>query len=496
MGSDVGQPLESDVGQPLWSDVRQPLWSPSIRAVKSESNKFEQFRCKKHVFNTLLDAVNDFYSSDEQYTLIIDGDPVLTNISPIYKIIDRAPNDWNAVVLADQLVDNLQDNLQDNIQGDYVPTMTMPSNDTAYILNRTGAEKIIHGNTATVNSYISTRINQSVNPFFSIILPVYNGINYIKQAVDSITNQAFTDFELIIVNDGSTDKTADYLDTLKSDPKIYVINQQNQKTANAINNGINRSSGRYITWSSHDNLLHPDFLLEYHKILNGSNIHFIYGGSIFFGTDNWLSNPGLLNSRQLFFGYPGIASFMWSADTIHKVGRFNANLHGIEDLDYVWRTIEYNPQIYAVKKMLYRFRMHNEQATYDFDRNNKWTALIRKMLELFVERNGDNLDNMIHSFYPYIDSCVNKQRAICIAFYELATKIVSEYRQVYRDVLYPLATVCLKKSYEYDNTFTDALNLLNHDKYGQKIELTNFVDIADEELFVVERELMKSHEFN
>jgi glycosyltransferase involved in cell wall biosynthesis len=344
-----------------------------------------------------------------------------------------------------------------------------------------------------------------MTPYFSIVLPVYNGLNYIDESINSVLNQTFTNFELIIVNDGSTDGTKQYLDTLithNKDPRIIIIHQENKKTASAINNGFSKSRGEYLTWTSHDNIMCNNFLSTYYDkiteiIKNNNKVHFIYSGCTYFGDYNWVSNKGLVNLRELFFDYPGIASFMWSKDTINKVGEFDPDLHGIEDLDYIWRTIEYNPQIYNIKQSLYLFRMHKEQATHDFNVNNKWNELTKKFLTKFVSRNIDDFN--IKSFYPYIDYCINKQRSYCIAFYDLGMWIIKDKRKVYRDNLLTFAQMCFKKSYEYDNSFEQANYIV--DILSKNINNINNINTytyleKDKELFNVERQYLKEHEFN
>ncbi|AYV82295.1 MAG: hypothetical protein Homavirus26_3 [Homavirus sp.] len=503
-------------------------FSPTIKIITTDTkcentlNVLKDFNCKKELLDNIHNlCINDFIS--EEYMLIVEDDITDELFRPtmsIYKIIDNAPQNWDIIVLSIEC-DLPTYNTLLNYPSDYILHMNINNinknlygTKKAYIINKKGVSKL---NTSYSNyntyiykypiftsetgsmqlkQYILSKVNNSYRPFFSIILPVYNGMNYIGHAIESVLTQEFTDFELIIVNDGSTDDTKKYLDNLNN-KKLYIIHQTNQRTANAINNGIKRSVGSYITWTSHDNILKHNFLSEYYNVLNmNKEVHFMYGGTIFFGTDNWNSNPGLLNPRELFFAYPGIASFMWRRDTVCKVGDFNADLHGIEDLDYVWRTIEYNSKIYSLKKLLYMFRMHNQQASYELSATNKWYGLNRKMLTLFVERNTNNFQ--ISSFYPYINECKNINRAYCIAYYELAMKIISDNRAVYREILHPFALMCLEKSYTYDNTFKDAINLFNMLNNNKNVLHKQLIitDITNEELFIVEKEHMKLHEYS
>ena len=93
---------------------------------------------------------------------------------------------------------------------------------------------------------------------FSIIMPVYNNEIYFPLAVASILQQDYTDFELIIVDDGSTDGTPELADAFAaSDRRIRVIHQKNQWIYASFNNGIRQASGDYIYIVNSDDRLMP-----------------------------------------------------------------------------------------------------------------------------------------------------------------------------------------------------------------------------------------------
>jgi glycosyltransferase involved in cell wall biosynthesis len=95
------------------------------------------------------------------------------------------------------------------------------------------------------------------SPPISVILPVYNGRKTIREAVSSILGQTFRDFEFIIINDGSTDETAEILASF-TDPRIRVLNQENRGFAASMNRGIMESRGRYIARMDADDVALPE----------------------------------------------------------------------------------------------------------------------------------------------------------------------------------------------------------------------------------------------
>jgi glycosyltransferase involved in cell wall biosynthesis len=86
-------------------------------------------------------------------------------------------------------------------------------------------------------------------------LPTYNHGDYIEGAIESILDQDFLNFELILINDGSTDATSEIIQVYRTDSRIRIIEQNNQGLPNALNTGFSLAKGDFYTWTSADNLL-------------------------------------------------------------------------------------------------------------------------------------------------------------------------------------------------------------------------------------------------
>ena len=93
-------------------------------------------------------------------------------------------------------------------------------------------------------------------PKFSIIVPVYNTEKYLKRCLDSIKSQSFKDYEVIIVNDGSTDNSSDII----SKYPYKIINQENLGLSRARNNGVKEASGDYLIFLDSDDYIEKDLL--------------------------------------------------------------------------------------------------------------------------------------------------------------------------------------------------------------------------------------------
>lgn len=98
-------------------------------------------------------------------------------------------------------------------------------------------------------------------PKISVVVPVYNAERYLKRCADSILSQTFRDFELILVNDGSTDLSGVICDSYaKADDRVRVIHKQNEGVSQARNDGIMRATGEYLAFSDSDDTVEPDWL--------------------------------------------------------------------------------------------------------------------------------------------------------------------------------------------------------------------------------------------
>lgn len=108
-------------------------------------------------------------------------------------------------------------------------------------------------------------------PRISVIMPAYNAEKYIEESVGSVLSQNYPNFELIIVNDGSTDRTLEVLAQF-TDPRIRVFSQENKGQSIAMNFGIRQSSGEFIKFLDADDLINSDHLLsQYNAIKDAPN---------------------------------------------------------------------------------------------------------------------------------------------------------------------------------------------------------------------------------
>ena len=106
-------------------------------------------------------------------------------------------------------------------------------------------------------------INSNENlSLVSVIMPVYNGAMYLNEAITSILGQTYSNFEFIIINDGSTDRSEEIILSFSDSRIVYVKNPENYRLIKTLNLGFSMAKGRYIARMDADDISHPDRLLK------------------------------------------------------------------------------------------------------------------------------------------------------------------------------------------------------------------------------------------
>ena len=230
-------------------------------------------------------------------------------------------------------------------------------------------------------------------PKVSVIIPCYNQGHFIDEAVDSVIAQTFQDFEIIIINDGSTDRFT--LEKLKNfdKPKTKVLHTSNQGLASARNNGINTALGEYILPLDADDRIAPNYLKDALSVFDaGKNIKVVYGRAEFFGNENgeWIIpeyNMPLMLKKNLIF-----CSALFRKKDFIRVGRYNSNMiHGWEDWDLWLRLICNEEEVVKLNKTVFYYRIHDTNSMVnkiESDTVKRYyleQQLIRNNLDLYLK---------------------------------------------------------------------------------------------------------------
>ena len=227
------------------------------------------------------------------------------------------------------------------------------------------------------------------NPKVSIILPTFNGQQFIWQAIESCLNQTYTNIELIIVNDASTDKTQNIIDKYASlDPRIRVVtNKVNRKLPASLNIGHRVSVGEFITWTSDDNLYHEDAIAKMlHFLQQNIGIMMTYCDYTIIDSCGNQIKKVVVPSYENLSEYNCIgACFLYHRIVYQKIGSFFNRVRLAEDYDY-WLRVASNFRMMPIHNDLYFYRTHENSLT-----SQEKNTLISLAKEISLMRNLSGL---------------------------------------------------------------------------------------------------------
>lgn len=199
----------------------------------------------------------------------------------------------------------------------------------------------------------------------SIVLPIYNGAKYMRQSIESVLEQGYTDFELIIVNDCSTDETAEIIEEYrKKDDRIKVIeNEVNLRLPQSLNIGLSKANGRYLTWTSDDNCYKVNALEDMYSYLTQNlEVGLVYSDmELINKNDQIIGHTSSLPNDIYVYNCIG-ACFLYRRECMEYIGEYNPSRFLVEDYDY-WIRISQRYQIGHISKKLYKYRYHENSLT-------------------------------------------------------------------------------------------------------------------------------------
>lgn len=202
----------------------------------------------------------------------------------------------------------------------------------------------------------------------SVVLPVYNGELFLAQAIESVLQQSYKEWELVIVDDCSTDNTPQIIDSYrKKDARIKVIhNHKNQRLPKSLNIGFENCNGEYYTWISADNMFDTNALELLYDFIVKTGADIVYSGYYTMNEHGKRLNKVLkLHNRVsdiLYINLVG-ASFLYKKEVQEALKGYDENLFLIEDYDFWIRAYKMGFSLKYLNRCPYFYRIHNESLT-------------------------------------------------------------------------------------------------------------------------------------
>jgi len=215
-------------------------------------------------------------------------------------------------------------------------------------------------------------MGSDTSPAVSVIIPVYNGANYLREAIDSVLAQTFTDYELLVIDDGSTDGTWEIIQSYGT--RLRGFRKPNGGVASALNLGIQEARGEWIAWLSHDDVFLPNKLERQVKFLRQSpqfkacytSFYVIDVNGNIIREYNAAWYPREQAARMLFrTTYINGSSMLIERSCFDKVGLFNETLRHTQDVE-MWFRMAQHFEIGRIPEKLLQWRTHPAQGSRNY----------------------------------------------------------------------------------------------------------------------------------
>ncbi|HLY69688.1 MAG TPA: glycosyltransferase family 2 protein [Puia sp.] len=208
----------------------------------------------------------------------------------------------------------------------------------------------------------------------SVLMPAYNASSYIGRAIESVLNQTFPDFELLIIDDGSTDNTADIVGSF-TDERIVLIRQKNQGIAMALNAGLRAARAEYIARFDADDVCYPNRLDMQYAFMVSHPDHVVVGSDVDYvdvdGHFIFAHQAPAYTNRQIknlpYSVCPFIHSSVLFRKSIIPDGGYNRHAHTFED-HFLWLQVMNQGKFHNLSQSLMQVRLNPQSLTID----EKW----------------------------------------------------------------------------------------------------------------------------
>lgn len=201
----------------------------------------------------------------------------------------------------------------------------------------------------------------------SVIMSVFNGDKFLKQAIESILNQTFTDFEFIIINDGSTDNTENIINNFNDDRIVKINNEKNIGLVKSLNIGLEIAKGDLLARMDADDVSYNNRFKEQVEFMDkheevgvlGTQVnHVDVLGNLIAVTNLPITHPDIV--WRMLFNCPIIhPTVLMRADLIRKIGGYDINYKHIEDTE-LWSRLIDKTKMNNLKEVLYDRRLHGK----------------------------------------------------------------------------------------------------------------------------------------
>lgn len=240
-----------------------------------------------------------------------------------------------------------------------------------------------------LNRYMDTSVIDNSSVLVSVIIPCYNYAEYLPEAVESLLSQTYSNWECIIVNDGSTDQTSQVAKDIINNhnrSNIKLIDKQNSGVIDSRNRGFSESEGRFILFLDADDKIHPDFLGESVPILKEHpNVGFVYTDVQKFGAINELVIHGDFDLKKFLSENQATVTSLFRREIYEQVGGFkNIMQAGWEDWEFWVSAYEIGWLGHRLPKPYLYYRQHRSGSRQQKLHSDRLTLFVHKAIIIYL----------------------------------------------------------------------------------------------------------------
>lgn len=221
-------------------------------------------------------------------------------------------------------------------------------------------------------------------PMVTVLMSVYNGEKFLKEAMESILNQTFTNFEFLIINDGSTDSSVEIIESYKDSRIRLINNEKNLKLIASLNKGISLAKGKYIARMDCDDFSVPQRLQKQVEFLESNSEYGLVGTyyTVIDGEGKEQRNVSYPSSNELIKLFLSLNCPLAHGSIMGRTELFKENLYGskesyaVEDYE-LWTRMAKVTKIHNIPEYLFKYRIYGESFS-----DSKTQLMYNQTLEL------------------------------------------------------------------------------------------------------------------
>lgn len=243
----------------------------------------------------------------------------------------------------------------------------------------------------------------------SVVVPVYNVEEYIEECLESIIQQELKDIEIIVVNDGTKDRSMERIERFLKDPRVKVINKKNEGVASARNTGIQKAAGEYIAFVDSDDFIHPSMYKEMYEKAQGAEV-------VICGVVEVESSTGIRKNRKIkkeivsqrwgsyFWEYSGLEVWnkLYKLDFLReKHLRFKKGMV-YEDVPFNFQILFFSKKVKYVEGNFYYYRVNRLGSCLNLQNDAKKLEALKQVNRALNRVNTDKIKDIFSRKRAYL----------------------------------------------------------------------------------------------